>query len=169
MKLRAGTLLPWTRAPYGYRLDPDRPRDPLGLSVDPAEAALVAEMFAWYLHENATLYSLVHHLQQQGVLTPRGNKLWNPASVRGILTNPVYTGQVFSGRTLSRPARTRRSALKPVGRSGESSASAPREEWIAVIQLPPIVSQEQFDLVQAKLARNRAFARRNNTVAEYLL
>ena len=23
-KLRAGTLLPWTRAPYGYRLSPDR-------------------------------------------------------------------------------------------------------------------------------------------------
>ncbi len=27
-KLRAGTLLPWTRPPYGYRLDPGRPRDP---------------------------------------------------------------------------------------------------------------------------------------------
>src|SRR3954471_10037674 len=26
-KLRAGTLLPWTQPPYGYRLDPDRPRD----------------------------------------------------------------------------------------------------------------------------------------------
>lgn len=169
MKLRAGTLLPWTRAPYGFRLDPDRPRDPVGVSVDPAEAALVAEMFAWYLHEDATLYSLVQHLQQQGVLTPRGKKRWNPASVRGILTNPVYTGQVFSGRTLSCPAHTRRSALKPVGRSGESSTDAPREEWIAVTQLPSIVSQEQFDLVQAKLARNRAFARRNNTTEEYLL
>ena len=27
-KLRSGQLLPWTRAPYGYLLDPDRPRDP---------------------------------------------------------------------------------------------------------------------------------------------
>src|SRR6266704_463148 len=27
-KLRAGTLLPWTRPPFGYRLDPGRPRDP---------------------------------------------------------------------------------------------------------------------------------------------
>src|SRR2546430_397145 len=25
-RLRAGTLLPWTTAPFGYRLDPDRPR-----------------------------------------------------------------------------------------------------------------------------------------------
>src|SRR3989440_2226905 len=27
-KLRGGQLLPWTRAPYGYLLDPERPRDP---------------------------------------------------------------------------------------------------------------------------------------------
>jgi site-specific DNA recombinase len=27
-KLRAGLLLPWTYPPYGYRLSPDRPRDP---------------------------------------------------------------------------------------------------------------------------------------------
>jgi site-specific DNA recombinase len=169
MKLRAGTLLPWTRAPYGLRLDPDHPRDPTGMSVDPAEAAQVAEMFAWYLTEGATLYGLAQHLQQQGVPTPRERKFWNAASVRGILTNPVYTGQVFSGRTRSQPARTRRSALKPVGRSEESSTCAPREEWILVTQFPPVVSQEQFDLVQAKLVRNRLLARRNNTSEEYLL
>lgn len=31
MKLRAGQLLPWARAPLGYRVDPERPRDPAGL------------------------------------------------------------------------------------------------------------------------------------------
>lgn len=47
-KLRAGTLLPWTQPPYGYRLDPDRPRDPAGVRLDEAEAALVRDLFAWY-------------------------------------------------------------------------------------------------------------------------
>src|SRR4051794_11223019 len=47
-KLRAGVLLPWTHAPYGYRVSPDRPRDPKGVTTDPAEAAVVAELFAMY-------------------------------------------------------------------------------------------------------------------------
>ena len=29
-KLRAGQLLPWMRVPFGYRTDPERPRDPAG-------------------------------------------------------------------------------------------------------------------------------------------
>jgi site-specific DNA recombinase len=45
-KLRAGVLLPWTYAPYGYRFSPDRPRDPTGGVTEPAEAAVVAELFA---------------------------------------------------------------------------------------------------------------------------
>jgi site-specific DNA recombinase len=44
-KLRAGTLLPWTQPPYGYCLDPDRPRDPAGVRIDEAQAAVVRDLF----------------------------------------------------------------------------------------------------------------------------
>jgi site-specific DNA recombinase len=54
-KLRAGSLLPWTRPPYGYRLDPDRPRGPAGVRLDEAEAAVVRDLFAWYADEGATI------------------------------------------------------------------------------------------------------------------
>src|SRR3989440_8809050 len=54
-KYRAGVLLPWTKPPYGYRLDPDRPRDPAGVRVDDAEAAVVREIFARYAGERSSL------------------------------------------------------------------------------------------------------------------
>src|ERR687884_1694649 len=101
-KLRAGLLLPWTYAPYGYRLSPDRPRDPRGVALDPAEAAIVAELFAMYREPGVSLMRLAVHLDARGVPTPSGAPRWSCATVRGILRNPAYTGQVYAQRTRSR-------------------------------------------------------------------
>src|SRR6266513_2106077 len=98
-RLRAGTLLPWTTAPFGYRLDPDRPRRADAVRVDPGEAALVAQLFDWYLEPQGTVYRLARRLTDLGVPTPRGGPRWNTASVRGILRNPSYAGRAVSNRT----------------------------------------------------------------------
>ena len=45
----------------------------------------------------------------------------------------------------------------------------PAALWLPVASLPALVSEEQFARVQAKLAQNRAFARRHNTSHAYLL
>jgi site-specific DNA recombinase len=47
-RLRSGQLLPWTRAPDGYRLHPERPRDPAAFQIDPVAAVVVQELFAAY-------------------------------------------------------------------------------------------------------------------------
>jgi site-specific DNA recombinase len=86
-KLRAGCLLPWTRPPYGYRLDPDRPRDPAGVTLEPAEAAVVRELFAGYLEDHASLFGLAKRLQGLGIPSPRGRPGWSSATLRGLLTN----------------------------------------------------------------------------------
>ncbi len=168
-KLRAGLLLPWTRAPYGYRLDAERPRDPTGVRVAVAEAAMVSEIFARYLEDGMGLLGLAKALGRAGVVTPNGHARWNTATLRGMLTNPCYTGQVYAGRTRAQPPRIRRSALHPIGRPGTTQAPTPPEEWVLVANIPALVSEEQFAQVQAKLARNRQFARRNNTAHDYLL
>ena len=168
-KLRAGVLLPWTWAPYGYRMSPDRPRNPAGVQVDAAEAAVVQAMFAWYAEDHTSLFGLAKHVQTLGLPSPRGKKRWNPATIRGILTNPAYTGQVYAGRTRSRPARVRRSATHRIGHPHEGHAPTPREDWIPVASIPAIVTPAQFDVVQAKLALNQSFARRNNKTHTYLL
>src|SRR5438876_6659975 len=165
-RLRAGTLLPWTTAPFGYRLDPDRPRRADAVRVDPGEAALVAQLFDWYLEPQATVYQLARRLTDLGVPTPRGGPRWNTASVRGILRNPSYAGRAVSNRTQVAPARGRKSAMLPAG-PGVSHAPRPEEDWIAV-PVPAIVSEEAFAQVQAKLDANQQGAARN-TRHEYLL
>src|SRR6266576_1676723 len=165
-RLRAGTLLPWTRPPFGYRLDPDRPRDAAAVRTEPGEAVLVAQLFDWYLEPQATLYRLTARLAELGVATPTGKPRWTVASVRGILRNPAYAGRALTNRTQVTPARRRRSALLPAGR-GESLAPRPEQDWIEV-PVPQIISEETFAQVQAKLDTNQQSAARS-TRHEYLL
>src|SRR6266699_6760370 len=141
-RLRAGTLLPWTRPPFGYRLDAGRPRDPAAVRVEPGEAALAAQLFDWYLEPQATLYQLTARLAELGVATPTGKPRWTVASVRGILRNPAYAGRALTNRTRVAPARRRRPALLPAG-PGESHAPRPEEDWIEV-PVPQIVGEETF-------------------------
>src|SRR4051812_7694933 len=109
MKYRAGLLLPWSQAPYGYRLDPQRPRDPAGVRIDEAEAAVVREIFDAYLGDVASIRAVCLRVQALGVPTPTGKARWNKTTIRCILTNPTYTGHVFACRTQTRPPRRRRS------------------------------------------------------------
>jgi site-specific DNA recombinase len=168
-KLRAGVLLPWTRPPYGYRLHPERPRDPAGVQVAAVEAAVVATIFATYLEPGASLEQVARVLHAQQVCSPTGQPWWGLSTLRGILQNPASTGQISAGRTRTRPARIRRSATHPLGRPPESLTPVPPEEWIAVAQIPALVSEEQFALVNRKLAQNHSFASRHNTAHAYLL
>ena len=126
-------------------------------------------MFAWYLEDGHTLFGLAKHLQALQAPTPRGSPFWNLATLRGMLTNPTYRGQVYVGCTRARPAQGRRSATQLIGQSGRTHAAVAEAEWMPVAMIPAIVSAEQFARVQAKLAQNRQSARRNNTAHDYLL
>ena len=168
-KYRAGRLLPWSCAPYGYQVDPAHPCDPAGVRIQEAEAVVVREMFSYYLQEDTSLYGLVKHLHDLQIPTPRGGVYWNTATVHDILINPTYTGQVYTNRTHVVKARIRRSATHPIGRPCDSFRRVPEEEWIPIANIPVIISTEQYKQVKAKMSHNKQAARRNNTSYDYLL
>jgi site-specific DNA recombinase len=167
-KLKAGVLLPWTRAPYGYRVDPMRPRNPAGVRLEPNEAAIVQQIFTWYLEEGTTLLMVFERLRTAQIPSPKGWSVWVPSSIRRILKNEVYIGTAFGNRFETIPAQRRRSALKNVGNAGISQRERPRADWIA-IPVPAIIAQELFERTQIKLEHNRRSAKRNNAKHEYLL
>ena len=168
-RLRAGTLLPWTVAPYGYMLDVERPRDPSRVRLDPVKAEVVRQIFAWYTDPDipATLYWVAKKLSDQGVPTPRGGVRWNVASIRGMLRSSAYAGMAYSGRTQPAPSKARKSALQPVG-PGQSTRRTAPEEWIGV-SVPAIIDEETFAAAQRRLEQNKQMARRNNKSHDYLL
>ena len=167
MKLRAGQLLPWSTPPFGYRVDPQRPRDPAGVQLNPETALVVQQIFAWYLEEPATLFGVAQRLPNAHVLTPFGKPRWSSTTVRGILKNPVYTGLALANRTQTVPAKLRKSPFVPVSTRG-SQRPRPPEEGIP-IPVPALIDAELFEQVQTKLSHNQQGAARNNRVHDYLL
>jgi len=59
--------------------------------------------------------------------------------------------------------------MVPIGRGFGGHPLADPAEWVAVAQVPAIISQEHFEQIQARLTRNQQFARRHNTAHPYLL
>lgn len=169
-KYQQGTLLPWTTpAPFGYRVDPDHPRSPAGVTCDLVTAPIIHELFLTYLEPHQSLASLAKWLTDRHIPTATGQRIWRAASIRAILRNPVYKGEVYAGREQSRDIRRRRSPLTNVGKRKRSQRRVPANEWLFVAHVPAIVTTDVWDAVQAKLATNQLRARRNNTAHEYLL
>lgn len=148
-------------------MDPDHPRDPAGLRIDPATGVIVQQLFAWYLEPQATLYQVAKRLIDAHLPTPTGKARWSAATVRTLLRNPAYTGTTYGNRTRQVAAQQRKSPTHPLG-SGKSHVLRPVEDWIA-IPIPALITQDIFDQVQAKLVQNQQGSPRNNTHYEYLL
>ncbi len=135
-KLRAGTMAPCGHPPYGYRSDPDHPRNPHLWRLEETEAAHVVFIFDCYLQIGQSLCGLAKRLSELGIPTPSGGKIWRPSSLRELLTNPTYTGTLYANRERTTVSKQRRSPLQPVGRQHESSVPTPQADWIVVCQVP---------------------------------
>jgi len=168
-QLRTGRLVPWTRPPYGYLADAEHPRDANLVRLDPVTSAVVVQIFVWYTQpqERLSLYQIAKHLNDSQIPTPMGGNHWNASTVRAILCNPAYAGMTYAGRTQHASAQRRKSPLLPVG-PGDSKRPTPPDTWIP-IPVAAIVTQETYDLAQARLEQNKQMARRNNDTNDYLL
>ena len=168
MKYKTGQLIPWTKIPYGYRLGPEGLRKPEHVYMDEAEAAIIVEMFNWYLEAGVTIYEVAKRLIDKGLPTPEGKKRWSTSTVRRILKNTAYIGTTYANQTQTVQPKRRRSALQNPGARGETQVLRPEKEWIP-ISVPVIVDKDLFDQVQKKLSYNLQTSSRNNKSHQYLL
>ena len=137
-------------APYGYAKDPANHNH---LVVDPVAAAVVRRIFSMVLSgygasriaktlNEEGIPSPTRYKQQQGLnFVPchasRVTGLWTIASIRAILTNQTYTGDLVQGRH------------KKASYKSKKIVTLPKDKWIIVPNThEPIITREAFEQVQ---------------------
>lgn len=128
---------------YGY----DKTKgDYFNLTINEEEAAIVRQIYQWYIHDGYGGAKIAIFLNERGLRTKRNCK-WNQAGVSRILTNELYTGKIINGKQEVADFLT--------GRRSDKDAS----EWI-VVERPDlqIIDEDTFDQAQQVMrSRGQAF------------
>ena len=112
------------------------------LAIQPEEAEIVRRIFQEYA-DGRSYREIIAVLNADGLKTKRGNAFGNN-SLHDLLKNEKYIGVLVYGAVPYREDGTR------------NSHAAPSENTIRIEDaLPPIISQELFDKVQARMSANR--------------
>lgn len=134
---------PWVGKMLGYRLDNGK------LVVIPEEAEIVRQIFMDYL-SGMGLYRIAKKLILQKVQPDNGNA-WSGTSIRRILTNEKYTGNLLLQKTFVPDFRTKVSKIN----HGEA------RKYYVENSHEAIIDQETFDAVQVELLARAASRKRN--------
>lgn len=107
--------------------------DYFNLTINEEEAAILRQIFQWYVNEGYGSSKIAAMLNEQGLKTKR-NCAWNSGGVCKMLTNPIYTGKIINGKEEIKDFLT-----------GERVERA-EEDWI-VVERPElrIIDQDLFD------------------------
>jgi site-specific DNA recombinase len=157
--------------PYGYRLRYELAKGdkkvPVAFEPDAATYPVAARIWRGIL-SGQSINKVCKELREDRIPTSRGG-MWAPATISGILKNPIYGGRVYSLRHYNRKAKERRSES---ARKREKTSVGHRTlEESALIDFPvisPVVTWEEWEWAQRKLADNKANSKRN-TKRFYLL
>lgn len=118
--------------PYGYRPENGK------LLVEPAEAAIVRDMFQAYCNGHG-LIAIATMLNERGLKTQNGAR-WAQFTVGYILRNPVYTGRL---------------AFKKVKPQGTRKPRTPEAMVLSDVVNEPIVDDETFEKAQALMKHRK--------------
>jgi DNA invertase Pin-like site-specific DNA recombinase len=93
MKMNRGELIGFTKC-YGYRYDDDLKN----FVIEPTEAEVVKYIFEQYIAGHGANW-IASMLEKQGIKSPKGKDKWSDSTIRGILKNEKYKGDVLQGKT----------------------------------------------------------------------
>ena len=163
-RARQGSPSTLSCAPYGYRYVKKTEHAEALFEVDAVQAEVVREIFRRYTEQQQSLGEIARWLTAQAIPTRHGKPVWDRSTVWAMVRNPAYRGQAAFGRT--RLNGLAKKTMRPTRMRGEryskhpSRTDRPPEEW-TLIPVPALISDEQFELAQIRLADGKRFSPRN--------
>ena len=152
--------------PYGYRKVRATSGHSGQVEVCEEEATVVRQAFDWHANEGLSIRQIAIRLIEAGIPSPKGNRIWHPATIDALLRQEAYAGTLYYNRRITRadaPRLPRHSAEhQPL------TQTRPREEWIG-IAVPPLVDLGTWSRSQAQHSRNARFSPRHVGSGRYLL
>jgi len=147
--------------PYGYL----RTKTNQGtlVQVIEEEAMTVKEIFRLYTLEAYPLQRVAEEITRKRILTPTGKSKWSVSTVRGILKNQAYIGTTHYGRTERCEGSCNKIRHYKSGKFKKAKYARrdkPQSDWIP-IDMPQIISENDFELAQERICSNAAHAARN--------
>ncbi len=136
------------------------------------EARVVRRIFRWIGQERCSIGEVCRRLRRENTPTRTGKPAWDRATIWLMLKNPAYKGKAAFGKTRAGPVKPQRvrpqrgrpeQPRRPVSRVDTSSQDQ------ILIDVPGLVSEELFEVVQAQLEENRQRRRDRPCGRSYLL
>ena len=140
MHANVGTLKVPCHRLYGYKKDADGK-----FYIIPEQAEVVQEIYERYKN-GASLRNLKDWLESNHIKTVLGTEEWSVSAIKGILTNEKYCGDVLLQKTFCTDVISKK-IVRNIGQMTQYYMPDHHEG---------IVSKEQFQAVQAEMARRSA-------------
>lgn len=121
---------------YGYQQDEEK-----NVSIKIQEAEVVRERYHKYLI-GYSLGSIIRGLKKDGIKSPMGSKKWSSSTIKRILENEKYIGDVILQKTYKRDFLTQRRVL--------NTGQAPQKYH------PAIIDKLIWEAVQAETERRNS-------------
>ncbi len=151
------------KAPYGYKFrysGEGASRTMTALGPDPVTYPIACRI--WQMaKEGYTSSKIARALNADAIPTAKGALGWHRMTIQHLLGNPLYAGVYHALRSEKRQPRDRRNNKSGYGKT--STFTKPANEWHPLPDFPvesPIVTMEEFQVLQHRLSDNKLNASR---------
>ena len=133
--------------PYGRFLGYRKGEEGLP-EIVPEEAEVVRMIYKSFM-EGMSPYKIAKMLMKMHILTPAGNENWHASTIKSILTNEKYKGSALLQKKFTVDFLTKKQKVN----EGEVP------QYFIEDSHPPIIDPQEFELVQAEIARRKEIGR----------